>query len=148
MIKVLRSSQDMVVVAAQFSATTPQVLYQHFTDADLLARWWPPSVPHLDPQVGGSYHFAWPAMDWDLRGTYTVIEAGQVLAFTWLWEHEPNLPMRDVFVVFGHTDTGAALTLRHGTYTNNSQDQADRQSHIDGWKHFLSRLATVVLSAT
>lgn len=120
----------------QFS---PRSLFDHFTVPELLTRWWPQAAV-TEPWSGGSYRLSWPAMDWVLYGEYTQFDPGERLSFTWLWEHEPDLPMRLVEIVFEPEGDGSRLTLTHGTYSDNERDQEDRQSHLDGWTHFLGQL--------
>jgi uncharacterized protein YndB with AHSA1/START domain len=143
-IKPLASSQDWLLVTAEFANLNADALYKHFTQADLLAKWWAPSAPMLDLTIGGHYHLEWQPMNWHLRGTYKAVEPGKVLAYTWKWDHEPELPMRNVCIMFqeGKHD-GASLTLLHGTYGDNEAEQQDRQSHLDGWVHFLGQLQKV-----
>jgi uncharacterized protein YndB with AHSA1/START domain len=84
-------------------------------------------------------------MEWNLRGTYSAVELGQRLAFTWKWDHEPNTPMRDVEVIFEPVgDVGTQVTVTHGTYTNSSKDQEERDGHLEGWIYFLKRLHDAV----
>ena len=142
-IKTVKSASDRAVMAADFANLSVDALYDHVTKPALITKWWP-SAAEIDLQVGGSYHFSWPQMDWHLRGMYQAAEANQFLAFTWKWDHEPDLPARDVNVVF-HADQngGSSLVIVHGFYSESEQDQTDRQGHIDGWMHFLGELQKV-----
>ena len=85
------------------------------------------------------YHLSWPLMDWHLRGTYLAFEPGERISFTWCWDHERDTPTRYVGVHFlPLEDGGTLLNLVQQEYTD--RDAEERQGHIEGWLHFLSRL--------
>ena len=143
-IKQLRSTNDWLLISADFPNFSRQELFAYFTQADLLPKWWSPNVPELDLSVGGKYHLAWSTMNWHLRGTYTAVERHKILAFSWKWDHAPELPMRNVCVMFTQRQAGAAsLMIIHGTYGDDESEQNDRQGHLDGWTHFLGQLQMV-----
>lgn len=144
------SSVDVVLgdttevrLRATFPSLSPAVLFDYFTVPERLMQWWPQAA-EVEPRAGGRYRLLWPAMDWELFGHYRVYERAQRLAFSWQWKHEPNLPMREVDITFAPEGDGSRLAITHGTYTDSEVDQGDRQSHIDGWQHFLSRLQELV----
>lgn len=138
-IEQLTSTEDRVLITADFPNRTPQALFDLFTKAELLVQWWPQQA-EVDLRVGGGYHLAWPEMDWHLRGTYTVVEAPDLLGFSWHWDHTPELPVRDVTLFITPEGSGSRLLVMHGFYDNTEPDQADRQGHLDGWLHFLAVL--------
>jgi uncharacterized protein YndB with AHSA1/START domain len=135
----LESDSGRVVLTADFPYLSPQALFDYFTVPDLLARWWPPEAT-ADSRPGGSYQMRWPAMGWELYGAYSHFEPGRRLAFSWNWRHEPELPTRQVDIQIEPLAQGSRLTLIHSTYSHSPADQTDRQSHIDGWHHFLRQL--------
>lgn len=135
----LPSDRDELKLQVTFPHHTSSQLFAAFTEPDLLLQWWPP-VAKVDLRSGGRYELTWPAMNWALSGRYTTFEPGQRLGFTWQWAHEPDLPERQVDVVFEPLEQGTQLTLTHGTYDDSKRDAADRQSHLDGWNHFLQQL--------
>jgi uncharacterized protein YndB with AHSA1/START domain len=94
----------------------------------------------VEPRVGGRYRLLWPAMGWELFGHYATFEPGERLAFTWEWTHEPELPARLVDITFEPHGDGCRVTVTHGSYGHTAVEKEDRQSHIDGWFHFLGRL--------
>ena len=142
MLTEVSTATDRLVLACEYSVT-PDVLFRYWTEPELLTQWWP-SAAELDLRAGGSYLLSWPQMGWNLRGSFTAVEPGQRLAFTWNWDHEPDLPERQVDVRFEPVDAGTRLTITHGTYSDSDTDQQDRQSHLAGWQHFSTRLAEVV----
>ena len=139
-IREIASAKDRAILRADFTGRTPVWLYDAFTTPETLVRWWPMEVPAIDPVVGGVYALGWSAMKWTLRGVYRAAAPGEILAFSWRWDHQPDLPEREVTVTFHGIDGGAALTLIHGFYGDSAVEQEDRQGHIDGWMHFLGQL--------
>jgi uncharacterized protein YndB with AHSA1/START domain len=134
------SPNDQLKLSANFPQFTPDTLFRYWVEPQLLSKWWSPEA-EISPKVGGTYHLAWQSMNLHLRGEYTAFEPGQRLAFTWKWDHEPDLPTREVDISFiAAPHGGTILALTHGHYSDSQADQADRQSHLDGWMHFLSQL--------
>lgn len=140
-IEYIPSQSDRVVVTGSVPNLAPEALFDYWINAVLICRWWPEAAS-IEPQVGGRYHLAWLSMDRHLRGRYLVIQPGRQLSFTWQWNHD-NRPERIVVVDFVREGDGTRFTVTHGTYTPTPEDQAERQSHIDGWLHFLPRLCAV-----
>ncbi len=134
------SSLDTLIVVADFPGVSPDLLFAYWTQDELLCRWWP-SQAELDPRVGGSYHLAWPAHGWHLRGEYTTVEPGRRLGFTWQWDHEPAVaPARVEITLERLADGDARLTLTHGPYADTEPDRERRAGHLEGWQHFLGLL--------
>jgi uncharacterized protein YndB with AHSA1/START domain len=136
------SGPDRLVVAADFPELTPEAVFDYWTKPELITRWWPQEA-EIEPRVGGRYHLGWPGMKWHLRGVYTAFEPGSRLAFTWNWDHEPDSPERSVAITLESKGEGTRLTATHGTYANTDSDREVRQSHLEGWTHFLSQLQSV-----
>jgi uncharacterized protein YndB with AHSA1/START domain len=133
------SPSDRVVVSGPFAVLDPPAMWRVWTEPALLTRWWPTEAG-VNLCEGGSYHFAWPAMHWHLRGTYLTLDPTRLLRFTWSWDHD-DLPERTVAVQFEPLPGGGTrLTVEHGTYTETEVDVEDRESHLAGWLHFLGRL--------
>lgn len=139
-IKDISTEKTAVLITTIFPQFTPQQLYNHFTMPHLIAQWWPQSA-EMDVQVGGKYELGWPMMGWTLRGEYTAVSAPSHLTFTWQWDHQPDLPIRTVDIQISPAEQGSKLLLQHGTYGDSDTEQEDRQSHIDGWLHFLQQLS-------
>ena len=138
----LPSDQTRLVLRATFERLPPAAFFDHLTQPALLQRWWPPQA-EVEGRVGGRYHLRWPDQNWDLRGEFTAYEPGRRLAYTWAWDHEPQLPTRLVEFVLSPQGEGTAVHLTHGTYGDADIEQADRTSHLEGWQFFFGRLATV-----
>jgi uncharacterized protein YndB with AHSA1/START domain len=134
------SSPSKLILAAEFLATARE-LFTYFTKAELITTWWPQKA-EIKPD--GSYHFTWPSMSWHLRGRFSSLEFSDTLSLTWKWEHEPKLSERTVVLYFTENGDKTILRLEHGTYSSSSEDQTDRQSHLDGWMYFLPELQKVL----
>lgn len=131
--------QTAVHIKAAFPNMVPQQLFNYFTQPDLLTVWWPQTaLTHL--REGGSYTLGWPEMNWTLRGTYTAVQPPSHLAFTWNWDHQPELPTRNVTLEIFPAEDGARLNLTQTAYASSEIDQTDRRDHINGWLHFLKIL--------
>lgn len=141
-IQELDQGADRLVLQAELPRMTADQAFAQFVQPELLTRWWPAEA-EVDARAGGWYDLSWPAQNWHLRGRYTIFEPGRALAFTWQWDHEPEQPMRHVAIDFaGYAKgSGCLLTVTHAVYGESAAEQEDRQSHRDGWQHFLGQLA-------
>ena len=119
---------------------SPEAVYEHFVDPELLVRWWP-SEAETDPQEGGDYRMSWEGPNVTLRGQYRKTVPGKQLAFTWKWDHE-DLPPRLVDVIFKPSPWGCVVSVTHGA---GSDDEAS--DYTNGWIHFLGRLQKAVSSS-
>lgn len=137
------STSDHLVVFAEFPAFTPQSLFNYWTQPELICQWWPQTA-EIIPQPGGTYRLSWPQMGWVLNGKVTDIVPGQLLAFTWKWDHEPQTPERHVRVTLApRSEGGTHLAIEHMQYTGSQADQEERNSHLEGWLYFLKRLSAL-----
>ena len=66
-VKQIDSSDDRIIIDAEFQNLSPESLFDYFTVPGLLERWWP-SLAEVDPRIAGTYHFSWPKQGWHLRG--------------------------------------------------------------------------------
>jgi uncharacterized protein YndB with AHSA1/START domain len=143
-VRQLPSGSDTLVMQVRLSGLTPAGAFRALVEPALLVRWWPPET-EVDAREGGAYCLRWPQQGWHLRGRFLVFAPPERLDFTWRWDHEPELPERTVRIVIAPQGPGSLLTLTHGSYDRSARDQADRQSHHDGWQHFLARLQELVV---
>lgn len=137
------SRRNVLVMTSDYDCSAQQ-LFAKWTNPDLLTKWWPQEAK-IEAHTGGSYHLAWLRQDWHLVGNYIALVPGVCLAFTWRWRHEPEQPTRSVVVTFATLSDGEGggktrLTLTHSLYGEEQAEQEQRQSHFDGWMHFLARL--------
>ncbi|MEP6775503.1 MAG: SRPBCC domain-containing protein [Chloroflexota bacterium] len=134
------SGPELLTLTSFYPDVSPRHLFAYWTQPALLQQWWPPEA-EVNVRPGGAYCLSWPTRKWNLRGIYNVVEPGQRLTFTWKWGHEPDAPVREVAVAFEPVgDVGTQVTVTHGTYTNSSKDQDERDGHLEGWVYFLTRL--------
>lgn len=134
-------SPSELSVELEMPHLTPDEAYQRLTDPAELRRWWAQEA-ETDPRVDGAYLLSWPTMGRPLRGRYTAADPGRALAFTWAWHQEPDVPERLASIVLTPTDDGGThLGLAHGTYGDGPVEAEDREGHLEGWRHFLPRLA-------
>ena len=132
----------VIQLQADVTGAAASRLFECLTKPELLTRWWPQEA-QVDGREGGAYRLSWPGMGWVLTGRYTVFVPGRTLAFTWSWDQEPDRPTRNVIIQLADSSEGTRMTLTHGDYTSSEDDQGERRGHIEGWLHFLLRLATV-----
>ena len=138
----LPSACDTLIVVAEFPICSLERLFSYWVEPDLLQQWWP-SVAEVKPRLEGGYRFLWPQMNWCLYGKYTAFEPGKKLAFTWQWEHYAT--PEEVIVTFEALPAqGTKMTIVHGPYSDSEQGQKDRESHLEGWMYFVSKLQTLV----
>lgn len=116
---------------------SPELVYEHFVDPELLVRWWPTQAD-TDPRVDGEYRMFWEGQGVTLRGRYRMVVPGKQLAFSWKWDHE-DLPPRLVDVIFKASPRGCVVSVTHDA---GSDDEAS--DYTNGWIHFLGRLQKAV----
>lgn len=139
-VRQIESEPDELVVEADFPGFTPVSLYEHFTQPDLLTRWWPPKA-RVELAEDGAYELTWPENGWTLGGRVRAFERGKRFAFTWKWVHEGATDEdRTVTVVFGEVGGVARIRLTHGPYGESEGEQEARKGHLQGWEYFLTRL--------
>lgn len=136
----VETGPEKLVVTGGFEKFTPRELYDHFTKAELLTKWWPPEA-EVELKEGGNYTLIW-GDTWKLIGKVVAFDPGKRFVFTWAWEHaEADAPTRTVEVVFEPADGGGArLTLTHGDYGDDPQSVEARAGHLQGWEMFLTKL--------
>jgi len=143
-IKQVPSTNETLIINAEFPTCSSEKLFLYWIEPDLLQQWWPP-IAVVEPRLGGNYRLYWPQMNWCLYGQYTDFAPSKRLAFTWQWEHYPVT--EEVVVTFKpFAQQGSSMTIEHGPYPDTEQGQEDRQNHLDGWMHFVTKLQTLVES--
>jgi uncharacterized protein YndB with AHSA1/START domain len=134
----LPSTEERLLVRAEFANLSPAELFDYWVQPELICQWWP-QMAEIEAHVGGSYRLSWPQMGWILDGRVTACIPGELLAFTWKWLHETEVPERHVSVTLApRSSGGSTLIVEHSTYS--VADQAERQGHLEGWLHFLTQL--------
>ena len=139
------SSARRIELSGILQGSNPEDVYLSFIDPDWIRRWWADDS-EVEPVVDGRLIVRWPSMGWTMPGRYMELVPSRLIEFTWSWDHEPDTPTRTVRVRIEADAAGARLTLTHGEY--GAEDIEERKSHLEGWQHFLPRLAAVLSSAS
>jgi len=105
------------------------------TNPERLRRW-QTVANRVDLRTGGSFRFTM-GPGHQASGTFTEIEPGKRLVFTWGWEGSEDVPPGDstVFITLEPLEKGTAVTLRH-----EGLNAEQSSGHAEGWNHFLDRL--------
>ena len=131
---------DRVVLEVDVAAP-PEVVYDFFTQAELLCRWMGVDA-ELEARPGGVFRFAI-APGQFCSGRYVEADRPRRVVFTWGYESDA-MPVEpgsttvevDIEAVGG----GTRVRLVHS-----GLDAAMRAMHEDGWRRFLPRLAAVAV---
>ena len=105
------------------------------TQPDRLRRWQAVTA-RVDLRAGGEYR--WTIIPGhSARGTFTEIEPGRRVVFTWGWEGSAELPPGASTVIITLEPAPGGTTIRV-VHEGLSGEQAN--SHAAGWAHYLGRL--------
>ncbi len=114
---------------------TPDEAFALFTEPERLRRWQAVSAS-VDLRVGGDYritvtpgHIA--------SGTFTEIEPGKRVVYTWGWVDSADLPPGASTIVVDLEPAGDKTLVRL-THSGLTPDQA--VGHSEGWTHYIERL--------
>jgi uncharacterized protein YndB with AHSA1/START domain len=117
-------------------------VYDAWTRADLLTRWYCPNPTwelkvQADVRVGGDYVVEMgPHV---VRGTYLEVEPPHRLAFSWKWDGTDDEPTR-VEVELSEVADGTRMLLTHTGFV----DAEDAANHQLGWDPEILRLAELL----
>jgi uncharacterized protein (TIGR03086 family) len=120
---------------------SPGETFDLITQPDRLRRW-QAITARVDLRAGGEYR--WTIVPGhSARGTFTVVEPGQRVAFTWGWEGDTDLPpgASTVTITLEPSAGGTVVRLVHEQLTG---EQA--ASHGGDWSHYLDRLVAAATS--
>ena len=115
----------------------PETVFSFFIDPQKMVMW-KGILASLDPQPGGLYQVEISPND-IVRGEFLELAPYSRIVFTWGWEgkNSPLPPGSSRVEVNLVEDQGATLlTLRHL-----GLPAAVKAGHVEGWEHFLPRLA-------
>ncbi|MDQ6740428.1 MAG: TIGR03086 family metal-binding protein [Actinomycetota bacterium] len=118
-----------------FLPLDPDAVFDLITQPERLRRWKTVSA-RLDLRVAGEYR--WTIVPGhSAAGTFSEIEPGRHIVFSWGWEGSADLPpgASTVSITLDAADGGTNLRLVHDGLTG--EQAAD---HAEGWNHFLGRL--------
>lgn len=114
---------------------TPEEAFALFTEPERLRRWQAVSAA-VDLRLGGDYRLTVTPGN-IAGGTYTEIDPGQRLAFTWGWSGSDDLPPGSSTIVVDFEAVGDRTLVRI-THDGLTPDQA--AGHSEGWTHYVERL--------
>lgn len=123
-----------------FIPVDPDAAFALITEPERLRRW-KTVAARVDLRVGGDYRWT-VTPGHTAMGTFTEIEPGKRIVYSWGWEGDAGLPpgASTVTVTLEAVEGGTSVQLVHEGLTE--QQEA---GHAAGWNHFLERL---VLAAT
>jgi uncharacterized protein (TIGR03086 family) len=105
------------------------------TQPDRLRRW-QAITARVDLRAGGEYR--WTIVPGHTaRGSFTEVEPGRRVVFTWGWEESVDLPpgASTVIVTLEPAEGGTLVRLVHEGLTGEQEN-----GHAEGWSHYLGRL--------
>jgi uncharacterized protein (TIGR03086 family) len=105
------------------------------TEPDRLRRW-QAITARVDLRAGGEYR--WTIVPGHTaRGTFTEVEPGRRVVFTWGWEGADDLPPggSTVIITLEPAAGGTTVRLVHEGLTSEQEEM-----HAQGWNHYLGRL--------
>jgi uncharacterized protein YndB with AHSA1/START domain len=140
-------SETLEIFASRWIEAPIELVFRAFTEADLLERWFCPSVEvtlrveRFEARTGGMYRFVFHFPDGrvvPVIGEYRVFHPPHRLVFTWTWE-EPD-PWAGVVTLVSvnlmESNGGTSVNVHH----EQLQTSGMKQMHESGWEATLHRL--------
>ncbi|NYE93897.1 uncharacterized protein (TIGR03086 family) [Psychromicrobium silvestre] len=117
---------------------SPDAAFELITRPERLRRWQTVAA-RVDLRVGGEYRWTI-TPGHNAAGTFTEIEPGKRVVFTWGWEGDGELPpgASTVSITLEQVPEGTAVRLVH-----EGLNEAQSASHAEGWNHYLERLTAI-----
>jgi uncharacterized protein YndB with AHSA1/START domain len=146
-------SEDKILRLERIFAATPQQMFDAWTKADQLARWWGPegaTIPShdLDVREGGAWITTMRHADGGentVSGVYRLIDPPRRLVFTWAWHNDGVRGHEtEVALDFEPVDGGTRMVLIQKTFQ--SADMCEK--HGMGWTSSFNDLARHVEGRT
>jgi uncharacterized protein (TIGR03086 family) len=124
-----------------FIPVDPDTAFALITEPERLRRW-KAVAARVDLRVGGDYRWTI-TPGHSAMGTFTEIEPGRRVVYTWGWEGDAQLPpgASTVTVNLEAVEGGTTVQLIHEGL--NAEQEA---GHAEGWNHFLERLVVLATS--
>lgn len=131
-------------------AAAPSVVFELWTQPELLAKWFRPSPEfthqaiEIDAKVGGRYRVAFRSPDGRVDvvgGEYLEVAPSKRLAFSWTWEPPNEHAGIESKVIVDFLEIGGEteLVLTHGL-----SDLEMRNSHNEGWSGALDQIPNLL----
>ena len=119
-------------------AARPETVFEFFTDPEKMILW-KGREADLDPRPGGVYRVEMGEKIVAL-GEYVEVDPPRRVVFTWGWEGDDQLPPGSSTVTIELVPDGDATIVR---LTHSGLPEGADAAQLEGWKHFLPRLAIV-----
>jgi uncharacterized protein YndB with AHSA1/START domain len=118
-----------------FLPLDPKTVFELITQPERLRRW-KTVAARVDLRIGGQYRWTI-TPGHSAMGTFSQIEPGKSLHFTWGWQGDTELPpgASTVSITVDAVEGGTSLRLVHGDLTPDQE-----KGHAEGWNHYLDRL--------
>jgi uncharacterized protein YndB with AHSA1/START domain len=140
---------DLTLAIERVLPASPSVVFQAFTDANELAKWWGPkgfTTPSLefDPRVGERYRIEMQPPEGDhfyLTGEFLEVDPPARLAYTFVWE-DPAPDDVETLVGLSFRDLGDSTEV---ALTQGPFKAEDRHAlHRDGWTDGFDKLERLI----
>ncbi|MFF5790739.1 TIGR03086 family metal-binding protein [Paeniglutamicibacter sp. NPDC012692] len=125
----------MIIDKTVFIPVDPDTAFALITEPERLRRWQTVAA-RVDLRVGGEYRWT-VTPGHSAAGTYTEIEPGKRVVFTWGWQgtEAPEANPSTVAITLEPVDGGTNVRLVHEGLVGEQV-----AAHTEGWNHFLGRL--------
>ncbi|NVN00634.1 TIGR03086 family metal-binding protein [Arthrobacter sp. SDTb3-6] len=124
----------MPIDKSVFIPVDPDTAFSLITEPERLRRWHTVAA-RVDLRVGGGYRWTI-TPGHSAAGTFTVVEPGRRIVFTWGWEGSgPADGSSTVTIILEPADGGTTVHLIHAGLSVEAA-----AGHTEGWIHYLGRL--------
>jgi uncharacterized protein YndB with AHSA1/START domain len=143
----IEAGPDRIRLLAHLPQRAPELAFRDWTDAGRIRAWWGPEAS-IDLREGGEYVFRWKRIPATLRGRYSRVEPGRWLAFSWVWDEEPERRSEVTLEFRPDGAGGTELEVTQGPYSADPHDQELRRQHLEGWRFHLPKLIAAAATPT
>jgi uncharacterized protein YndB with AHSA1/START domain len=146
-----RAVEPLILELTRVLPAPPSVVFQAFSDATELAKWWGPkgfTTPRLDfePRVGASYRIEMQPPEGDpfhLTGEFVELDQPARLAYTFVWEPpDPDDVETRVDLTFRDLGDSTEVALAQGPFKTEDR----RALHRGGWTDSFDKLERLVVA--
>ena len=132
------SAGDRTVTAEIRIEATPERVFPFLTEPERIVRWKGVEA-RVEPIPGGEYRVQVTPRALAV-GEYVVVDPPRRVVFTWGWQDDEQLPPGSSTVQIELVPDGDGTIVR---LTHSGLPEGADVAQLDGWQHFLPRLATV-----